>query len=227
MNGCGPFTLFALAASLAAAACGAPTPIPTATPVPEVETPVPSPSPTAQSRPVPGPTKAEIATLQSVVVATPTPPPVPTVRPVPIAVDRATGDQAPHFELALFDGESLSLEGLRGKIVVLNFWASWCPPCKWEMPAFEEMWKEYRDQGVVFVGVAVSDEERLARDFATKTGITYPLGLDSIGTIARDYRAYGLPTTFIIDREGNEIRKFGVANEAVLRLFLKGQIGDG
>ena len=146
----------------------------------------------------------------------------------PRLVDRATGEPAKEFELALFDGRTLRLADLRGNVVVLNFWVSWCPPCRAEMPAFERIWQEYRDQGVIFVGVAgVLDTEEDARAFAEKVGVTYLLGRDATGQISKDYRALTLPTTFIIDRQGNEVRKFGVANEGALRIFLKGQLGDG
>ena len=144
------------------------------------------------------------------------------VRPV----DRGSGAQAPEFELSTLDGESILLSDLRGKIVVLNFWASWCPPCRWEMPSFERIWREYRDMGVVFIGVAVSDEEEDARESVDKAGVTYPIGLDITGKITTDYRVTGLPTTYVIDRKGREARRFGTANEAVLRIILKGQL-DG
>ena len=77
----------------------------------------------------------------------------------------------------------------------------------------------------MFVGIAVSDYEKAVKEFAQKIGVTYPMGIDPTGQIADEYRTISLPTTFIIDREGNEVRKFGIANEAVLRLFLRGQLG--
>lgn len=142
-------------------------------------------------------------------------------------IERATGDAAPDFALTLFDGESLRLSDLRGKVVVLNFWGSWCPPCRAEMPAFQRIWEEYRDKDVVFLGVAVGDRETTARVFAKQTGVTYPLGLDKTGNITVDYQVLSFPTTFVIDREGNEAKRFGVANEGVLRIFLNGQLNDG
>jgi thiol-disulfide isomerase/thioredoxin len=146
----------------------------------------------------------------------------------PRVIDLGTGSAAPEIELPLFDGETLLLSDLGGKVVVLNFWASWCPPCRWEMPSFEEIWREYKDQDVVFVGIAVSDEEKEARAFAESAGVSYPLGLDAAGEFARAYRVTSLPTTILIDREGNEARKIAnVANETVLKLFLKGLIGNG
>ena len=141
----------------------------------------------------------------------------------PISVDLGSGSLAHDFELTLLDGKSLRLSDLRGKVVVLNFWASWCVPCRWEMPSFERIWQEYRDQDVVFVGVAVSDEEEDVRAFAEKVGVSYPLGLDTSGKITVAYRATTLPTTVLIDRRGYESRKIAnAANEAALRIFLKG-----
>jgi thiol-disulfide isomerase/thioredoxin len=131
------------------------------------------------------------------------------------------------FEMTLFSGETLALSDLQGQVVVLNFWASWCPPCRWEMASFETMYQEYRDQGVIFVGVAVSDFEEDAREFAELTGVTYPLGRDLSG-ISRDYRVLSLPTTVFIDTEGQIARTLrNAANEAVLRLFIEGQIRSG
>ena len=119
----------------------------------------------------------------------------------------------------------LRLSDLEGKVVVLNFWASWCPPCRWEMPFFEEMHQEYKDQGVVFLGVAISDTLENARGFAESTGVTYPIGLDTTGEISRNYNVVSLPTTFFIGREGNvERRLTSAANEGVLKVFLRGQL---
>lgn len=124
-----------------------------------------------------------------------------------------------------FDGETLRLSDLEGNVVVLNFWASWCPPCRWEMPFFEEMQQEYEDQGVVFVGVAISDTMENVRAFAESVGVTYPNGLDATGEIARNYGVVSLPTTFFIGRDGNvERRLSSAANEGVLKIFLRGQL---
>lgn len=116
------------------------------------------------------------------------------------------------------------MSDLKGKVVVLNFWASWCPPCRAEMPDFEEMWQEMRDDGVVFVGVAVSDSPEEARAFVEATGVTYPIGVDPSGSIASDYRVLSLPTTFLIDREGREARRFGLANRGALRILIRSKL---
>ena len=190
--------------------------IPTATP--EIVAPTVTPEPSATPELKPSPTATVLPT------ATPDPA-TPTPAPTPATLKLSSGSSMAHdFELTLFSGETLGLSDLRGQVVVLNFWASWCPPCRWEMPSFESMYQEYRDQGVVFVGVAVSDFEEDAREFVELTGATYPIGRDLTG-IARDYRVLSLPTTVFIDAEGKVARTLtNVANEAVLRLFIEGQI---
>ena len=112
------------------------------------------------------------------------------------------GRRAPNFTLQRFDGSTLRLEDLRGSVVFLNFWASWCPPCRSEARALEDAWRRYKDQGVVFVGVNTQDDEAHARDFIAEFGVTYPNGQDPGGRIAIDYGVWGLPETFFIDREG-------------------------
>ena len=109
---------------------------------------------------------------------------------------------APPFTLTLFDGRRLRLEELRGKVVFLNFWASWCPPCRAEARDFEAAWRKYKDEGVVFVGVDTQDEEARARGFIAEFGVTYPNGMDPGGRIAIDYGVWGLPETFFIDGQG-------------------------
>ena len=212
--------LLIVLAALTAAACGQATaPLPTATPQPaNTATPEPTPVPTATAAPTPVPT------------ATPKPAPTSTALPAPTPIKvqtRATKEsgKAYDFEIETFDGEMLRLSDLEGKVVVLNFWASWCPPCRWEMPFFEEMHQEYEDQGVVFLGVAISDTLENARGFAESTGVTYPIGLDTTGEISRNYNVVSLPTTFFIGREGNvERRLTSAANEGVLKVFLRGQL---
>ena len=119
--------------------------------------------------------------------------------PKPVKVIRASGKAAPDFELTLLNGDTFRLSENLGKVVILNFWGSWCPPCRWEMPDFQEMYQEYRDDGVLFVGVAVPpDDEADARAFAEKIGVTYPVGLDPEGVLLIRYRVTSFPTTFII-----------------------------
>jgi cytochrome c biogenesis protein CcmG/thiol:disulfide interchange protein DsbE len=114
---------------------------------------------------------------------------------------------APPFTVPLFDGGTISLRELRGKVVFLNFWASWCPPCRAEARLLEEAWQRYKDRDVVFVGVNIQDREADARAFLREFAITYPNGIDNGSKVAIDYGVYGLPETFIIDREGNTTYK--------------------
>jgi cytochrome c biogenesis protein CcmG/thiol:disulfide interchange protein DsbE len=109
---------------------------------------------------------------------------------------------APAFSLTLFDGTVLRLEELRGKVVFLNFWASWCPPCRVEARMLEAAWRGHKDRGVVFLGINIQDKEEAARKFLEEFDVTYPNGMDPGSKIAIDYGVWGLPETFIIDREG-------------------------
>jgi len=127
------------------------------------------------------------------------------------------GRPAPAFILPLLDGGVLRLEDLRGKVVVLNFWASWCPPCRAEARALEAVWRKHRDLGVVLVGANIQDQDADARAFVEEFAITYPNGVDRGSKIAIDYGVWGLPETFIIGREGRIIYKHvgGVAGETL------------
>lgn len=116
---------------------------------------------------------------------------------------------APDFSLTLFDGSTFSLADQRGKIVVMNFWASWCGPCQEEMPVLEQA-AAAAPADVVFVGVgAKNDQDDKARQFATDHGVTYAIGRDTAGgdkirgQIEQDYRIPAYPATFVIDAEGN------------------------
>lgn len=112
------------------------------------------------------------------------------------------GKPASSFTLTLFDGKTLRLEDLRGKVVFLNFWASWCPPCRAEARTLEAAWQTYKGRDVVFVGVAIQDTEANARDFLREFGVSYPNGMDQSGKVAIDYGVWGIPETFLIGREG-------------------------
>lgn len=120
----------------------------------------------------------------------------PRFAPIVARVDRA----APDFELPLLvGGDALRLSGLREPVVVLNFWASWCPPCKQEAPELEAVWNTYRARGVQFLGVDFRDSRSDGVQFERRYGITYPSVSDPGGTLESPYRLIGLPTTFVID----------------------------
>ncbi len=112
------------------------------------------------------------------------------------------GKMAPEFTLSTFDGSPMKLSDSRGKAVVLNFWASWCIPCREEAPLLEAAWQALKDREVVFLGVNIQDSEEAARDFVHGFGITFPNGRDAKGKIAIDYGVYGIPETLFIDRQG-------------------------
>lgn len=109
---------------------------------------------------------------------------------------------APDFTLTTFDGQTLRLSELRDQAVVINFWASWCIPCRTEAPMLEAVWREYRDRGVVFVGIAYLDDDAAARQFIAEFNLTYPSGPDLGTRIAPLYRIKGIPETFFVDPAG-------------------------
>ena len=109
---------------------------------------------------------------------------------------------APDFTLTSFDGDSITLSELRGQVVIINFWASWCPPCREEAAYLEATWRKYRNQGVVFIGVDYVDTEAEALAYIDEFDITYFNGAD-IGTrISHSYRIQGVPETFYVARNG-------------------------
>jgi cytochrome c-type biogenesis protein CcmF len=112
------------------------------------------------------------------------------------------GALAAEFDLRLWDGSSLSLANLRGQVVVINFWASWCPPCRDELPDLQTVWQEYQDRGVTLIGVSFQDDNVAARQMAAEFGLTYPMGFDVDDRMSTSYGITGVPETFVIDAEG-------------------------
>jgi cytochrome c biogenesis protein CcmG/thiol:disulfide interchange protein DsbE len=113
------------------------------------------------------------------------------------------GSPAPAFSLRRLDTSgTLALASLRGKPVVLNFWASWCVPCKGEATMLEAAWQQYRSRGVVFVGIDWHDVKSDARTFLEHHGVTYPTVLDGSGSTTDHYGVVGVPETYFIDRRG-------------------------
>jgi cytochrome c biogenesis protein CcmG/thiol:disulfide interchange protein DsbE len=113
---------------------------------------------------------------------------------------------APQFALSRLDAPGkLALASLRGKVVVLNFWASWCVPCKSEAPRLEAAWQRYRDKGVVVVGVDAQDFSGDAKHFVKKYKLTYPNVHDGPGDVLPKYGVTGFPETYFVDRQGRLI----------------------
>jgi cytochrome c biogenesis protein CcmG, thiol:disulfide interchange protein DsbE len=120
------------------------------------------------------------------------------------AVNDGERPSAPGFTLDRLDREgTISLASLRGKAVVLNFWASWCEPCKEESKALESVWREYRDRDVVFVGIDARDALSEARKFAERYELSYPLAYDGPGKTIGSYGVTGFPETWFVSPDGN------------------------
>lgn len=129
--------------------------------------------------------------------------------------------RAPVVGLRLYSGGTLDTSQLRAKPFVVTFWASWCPPCREEAPLLEEVSRDYRDDGVTFVGVNIWDREEDARAFLEEYGVTYPNGWSPNGASAVEYGLTGIPETFFIDRRGEVTRKWlGPFDERSLRTYL-------
>ena len=124
----------------------------------------------------------------------------PSSRPTGIQI----GYQAPVFSLPRLDSrEPLELEGLRGKVVLVSFWASWCGPCRVEVPALEEAWQHYKTKDVVIAGVSVDDSRADATGFLSSFPVTYPMAFDLAGAeVAEGWEVFSLPTTVLIDKSG-------------------------
>ncbi len=112
------------------------------------------------------------------------------------------GDRVPDLTLSTFDGDEIDFADLRGQIVVVNFWASWCKPCEQEAVELEQAYQMYKDKGVVFLGVDYVDTETEARAYLAKFGITYPNGPDLGTRISQAFRIIGVPETYIIGPDG-------------------------
>jgi cytochrome c biogenesis protein CcmG/thiol:disulfide interchange protein DsbE len=118
-----------------------------------------------------------------------------------------TAGPAPDFTMTTYDGQEYRLSDLRGKVVIVNFWASWCIPCHDEAPALQRVYERYKDRGVEMLGVAYTDTDTNALAFIDKYDMTYPTGPDTGTRISDRYNIIGVPETFVVDQQGN-IAKF-------------------
>lgn len=128
---------------------------------------------------------------------------------------------APDVSLTLFDGSRMALSELKGRAVIVNFWGSWCVPCREEVPVFTRLAREYERDGVSFLGVAVWDTETDARGFLKQFNVAYPSGMDANGRIAIEFGVKGVPETFFVRPDGSLSRRWiGPINERQLRDFV-------
>lgn len=117
------------------------------------------------------------------------------------------------FTLSDLNGKSHTLSKYKGKVIFLNFWATWCPPCRAEMPAMQKMYKSWNSKKYVMLAVNIGQDKQTVKSFANKNGYTFPILLDSTSKIARKYRVSGIPTTYIINKEGKIVTRIVGARE--------------
>ena len=120
-----------------------------------------------------------------------------TVFPKPVAVD--------DFAAQALGGGSVRLSEQRGKIVLLNFWATWCPPCQAEMPAIEALWKKAKASSFTVMGISVGEEPSTVKSYVARKGYTYPMFVDPQGVLGAAFNARSIPTTYVIDKNGQVI----------------------
>ena len=131
------------------------------------------------------------------------------------------GFLAPDFTLQTIEGERVTLSELRGQAVLVNLWATWCPPCRAEMPAMQKMYEEYKDQGftILAVNMTYQDNSSAIAPFIQEHALTFPILIDDTGKVADNYELRSLPSSFFIDRDGiiQEVVIGGPMAEALLR----------
>ncbi|MEL7537404.1 MAG: TlpA disulfide reductase family protein [Pseudomonadota bacterium] len=122
--------------------------------------------------------------------------------PAIAAADIADERTAPNFTLESFSGETLSLDSFRGDVVMINFWATWCGPCREEMPILDELYSRYQRAGFQLLGVNIDDEPQRAKDMIAELGVSFPVLFDSSKEVSELYAVQAMPVSVMVDRDG-------------------------
>lgn len=121
---------------------------------------------------------------------------------------KTDASKAPDFTLKDAQGRSLSLSSLKGKVILINFWATWCPPCKAEMPSMNKLYNELKGRGLEVIAVSTDSSLATVKDFLARNRLDFPVLFDENKTVSRQYHVFSMPTTFLINRNGMIVEKF-------------------
>jgi peroxiredoxin len=126
----------------------------------------------------------------------------------PIDADKVLNNRAPDFTLKDMNGKPVTLSALKGKVVLLNFWATWCPPCKAEMPALNSLYKSLRHRGFEVIAVSTDSSLSHIKDYLSGVRLDFTIVQDDQHSVSKQYRVFSMPTTFLIDKNGMIVEKF-------------------
>lgn len=126
----------------------------------------------------------------------------------PFEVEGLINAKAPDFTLRDMQGKAITLSSLRGKVVVLNFWATWCPPCKAEMPSLNRLYRDLKARGLEIIAVSSDSASSYVKDYLAKTPLDFTIVHDETKAVTKQYKVFSMPTTFLIDRNGIVVEKF-------------------
>ncbi len=135
----------------------------------------------------------------------------------------SVGKLAPDFQLYSLDGQAMSLSDFQGKPVLLNFWATWCNPCRFEMPFFQEIYKGAADSELIMLAVDLGENPSRVKEFVEEFGLSFTILLDADGKVAQQYNIRGIPATFFIDKDGiiQSVRIGAFSNEMQIAIGLR------
>lgn len=126
----------------------------------------------------------------------------------PFEIEALVNSKAPDFVLRDLSGKEVSLTSLKGKVVLINFWATWCPPCKHEMPSFNKLYQEMRGKGLEILAISTDSSINLVHEYAKKNHFDFTILFDEGRKVTKQYKVFSMPTTFLVDRNGIIVEKF-------------------